>query len=219
MKCLIKIIKLLIQVTNNGERQKWLKEEMTETEIVARFTTPLIDLILKPCSTKMTFKPGEQNPNIDGVIKNIALDIPLYLVEVSSSPNSPAENYISLENHYIDEKVPSFESSCKIKLFGIHLYSDQVYVYSMSMTMWDVFVFNLEFKFDIPVKPTLFPSTLPTFISKLFQLGELLDNFLSTLETFLSINDYESSSSSDSDKSTFSNPKVSPKKRKHHQNN
>lgn len=117
------------------------------------------------------------------------------------------------------KSVPSFESSCKSKLFGIHLYSDQVYVYPLSMPIWDVFVFNLEFKFDIPVKPTLFPSMLLTFISKLSQVGELLDNFSNKLETFLSINEYESSSSSDSDKSTFSNPKVSPKKRKHHQGN
>lgn len=51
------------------------------------------------------------------------------------------------------------------------------------------------------------------------QLGELLDNLLNKLEIFLSINDYESISSSDSDKYTFSNQKVSPKKRKHHQNN
>ncbi|KAG2212365.1 hypothetical protein INT47_001726 [Mucor saturninus] len=255
MKCVVKIVKLFVKVTKNGDRQNWLKEEMTESEFVTRFTTPLMDLILKRCSTKMIFKPGDQKlqivkdyensaltedktrlpgPNIDGIIKNIDLDIPIYLVEVSGSPNSPAENY----SHYKGDRnklaknlkyvlkiimsmkgVPSFESSSKIKLFGIHLYSDQVYVYSLSMPIWDVFVFNLEFKFDIPVKPTLFPSTLPTFISKLFQVGELLDNFSNKLETFLSANDYESSSSSDSDKSTLSNPKVSPKKRKHHQDN
>ncbi|KAI8875456.1 hypothetical protein K501DRAFT_280348 [Backusella circina FSU 941] len=232
MKSVVKIVKLFVQVTNNGERHNWLKEEMREAEYIARFTTPLIDLILKPCSTKMTFKPGEQKlhlvkdyensaltdddtrlpgPNIDGIIKNINLDIPLYLVEVSGSPNTPADNY----SHYKGDRnklaknlkylfkvvlsmkgVPSFESSCKIKLLGIHFYYDQVYVYSLSMPMWDVFVFKLELKFDIPIKPTLFPSTLPTFISKLFQLGELLDNFSNKLQTFLSINDYESSSSS-----------------------
>lgn len=82
--------------------------------------------------------------------------------------------------------------------------------------MWDMFVFKLEFKFDIPVKPALFSSTLPTFVSKLFQLGEPLDHFSNELQSFLSTNNYESSSSSDSDKSTFSNPKVSLRKRKHH---
>ncbi|KAI8639510.1 hypothetical protein BD408DRAFT_477119 [Parasitella parasitica] len=239
MKCVVKIVKLLAQVTNNGERQNWLKEEMTEAEFVARFTTPLMDLIMKPCSTKMTFKPGEQKLQIVKDYVNSALTedktrLPGPNIDVSGSPNSPAENY----SHYKGDRnklaknlkylfkiiismksVPSFESPCKIKLFGIHLYSDQVYVYSLSMPMWDVFVFNLEFKFDIPVKPTLFPSTLPPFISKLSQVGVLLDNFSNKLETFLLINDYESSSSSDSDKSTFSNPKVSSKKRKHHQNN
>ncbi|KAF1800368.1 hypothetical protein FB192DRAFT_1428727 [Mucor lusitanicus] len=232
---------------------KILKKEMTEAEFTARLITPLIDLVLKPCHTTMNFKPGQQKlqlvkdyensalteddtrlpgPNINVIIKNVALDIPLCLVEISGSPNNPSDNF----NHYKGDRnklaknlkylfkvvlsmkgVPSFESSGKIKLFGIHVYYDQVYVYSLSMPMWDVFVFKLEFKFDIPIKPTLFPSTLPTFVSKLFQLGELLDNFSDTLHTFLSTNDYESSSSSDSDKSTFSNPKISPKKRKHHE--
>jgi hypothetical protein len=83
---------------------------MTEAEYTARFITPLIDLTLKPFSTKMIFKPGEQNlllvkdyensalteddtrlpgPNIDGIIKNMNL-------EVSGSPNRPTDNY----NHY-----------------------------------------------------------------------------------------------------------------------
>lgn len=79
--------------------------------------------------------------------------------------------------------------------------------------------FYPEFNFDIPINPALFSSTLPTFISKLFKLGELLQHFSNELEEFLYNNDYELSLSSDSDKSTFSNPKVSPKKRKHHQKN
>lgn len=51
----------------------------------------------------------------------------------------------------------------------------------------------------------------------LFQLGELLDHFLNELQSFLLINGYESSSSSESDKSTFSSPRISPKRRKRHE--
>ncbi|CAO3685274.1 unnamed protein product [Rhizopus stolonifer] len=158
MKTVVKIIKLFVQVINNGERHNW----MTEAEYTARFTTPLIELTLKPCSTKMIFKPGEQKlllvknyknsalteddtrfpgRNIDGIIKNMTLDIPFSLVEVSGSPNSPTDNC----NHYKGDRnkltknfkylfkvvismkgTPSFKSACKIKFFGIHIYYDQV---------------------------------------------------------------------------------------------
>ncbi|KAG0168235.1 hypothetical protein DFQ28_005203 [Apophysomyces sp. BC1034] len=116
-KTVVKTVKLFVQVTNNGERHSWLKEEMTEAEYTARFITPLIDLTLKPCSTKVIFKPGEQKllfvkdyensaltegdtrlpgPNIDGIIKNMNLGVPFSLVEVSGTPNSPTDSY----NHY-----------------------------------------------------------------------------------------------------------------------
>lgn len=253
MKIVVKVVKLFVKITNNGEILDWLKEEMTEAEFTTRFITPLIDLILKPYGTDMIFEPGDQKlllvkdyensalteddtrlpgSSIDGIIKNMNSDVPIALVEVSGSPNNHTSNF----NHYKGDRtklaknlkylfkvvismkgVPSFRSACKLKLFGIHVYYDQVYIYSLSMPMWDVFVFKLEFKFYIPVKTTLFASTLPTFVSKLFKLGELLDHFSNELQSFLSTNDYESSSSFDSDKSTFSNPKASPKKRKNHQ--
>ncbi|KAG2231982.1 hypothetical protein INT48_001291, partial [Thamnidium elegans] len=169
---------------------------------------------------------------ISMVLLNVNLDIPFSLVEVFGSLNNPSDNY----NHYKGDRsklaknfkyllkvtismkgIPSFKSACKIKLFGIHIYYDQVYVYSMSMPMWGVFVFKPESKFDIPINPALFSSALPTFISKLFQLRELLDHFSSELEVFLSVNDYESSSSFDNDKSTLSNQMISRNKRKHYQ--
>ena len=200
METVVKIVMLFARVTKNGEIHNSLKQEMTDT---VRFATPLIHLLLKPCSTIMIFEPGEQKlylvrdcensalieddirlpgSNIDGIIKSINLYIPLHLVEVSSFPNNPTDNY----SRYKEDRnkltknlkflfkiiisvkgVPSFESSCKIKLFGIHFYYDLVFVYSLSMPMWDVFVFNLEFKFDFSFKPTLFTSTLLTFVSKL----------------------------------------------------
>ncbi|EPB85330.1 hypothetical protein HMPREF1544_07871 [Mucor circinelloides 1006PhL] len=101
------MLKVFAQVTSSRKIHNWLKEEMTEAEFVARFATPLIDLTLKSCNTKLTFKPGEQKlllvkgytdivltkddarlpgPNIDGTIKNTELDVLFSLVEVSGSP-------------------------------------------------------------------------------------------------------------------------------------
>ncbi|KAG2236287.1 hypothetical protein INT48_001350 [Thamnidium elegans] len=164
---------------------------MTEGGYTTGFITPLIDLTLKPCNIKVVFKPGEQKlllgkeyensalteddvrlpgPNIEGIIKNINLDIPFSLVEVSGSPiipmtitiitkgnrNKLAKNLKYLFKVIISMKgMPSFKSACKIKFFGIHVYCDQAYVYSMSMPMWD------------PCSP-FYPTNL---ISKLFQLG------------------------------------------------
>ncbi|GAA5807790.1 hypothetical protein MFLAVUS_001169 [Mucor flavus] len=104
MKIVVKIMKLFVKITNNGERLDWLKEEMSEAEFMTRFITPLINLTLKPYGTDMIFKPGEQKlllakdyensalteddtrspgSNIDGIIKNINSDVPIALVEVS----------------------------------------------------------------------------------------------------------------------------------------
>ncbi|KAL9542678.1 hypothetical protein PS6_009680 [Mucor atramentarius] len=103
----MKMLKVFAQVTNSRKIHNWLKEEMTEAEFVARFATPLIDLTLKSCKTKLIFKPGEQKlllvkdytdsalteddarlpgPNIDGIIKKTELDVLFSLVEVSGSP-------------------------------------------------------------------------------------------------------------------------------------
>ncbi|CAO0790817.1 unnamed protein product [Mucor circinelloides] len=242
IKIVVKMLKVFAQVTSSRKIHNWLKEEMTEAEFVARFATPLIDLTLKSCNTKLTFKPGEQKlllvkgytdivltkddarlpgPNIDGTIKNTELDVLFSLVEVSGSPKSPTENYSHCKGDrnklaknlkyllkvLISMKgMSSFKSACKIKLFDLHIYYNQVYVYSLSMPMWDLFVFKLGFKFDIPIKPT--------FVSKLFWQNE---SCLIISQSFLLINDYESSSSSESDKSTFSSPRISPKRRKRHE--
>ncbi|KAG2221129.1 hypothetical protein INT45_004438 [Circinella minor] len=116
-KIVVKILKLFVKSTNNGERLDWLKEETTEAEFVARFITPFIDLTLKSYDTDMIFKPGEQKlllmkdyensalteddtrlpgSNIDDIIKNTTADVPIGLVEVSGSPNNHTDNF----NHY-----------------------------------------------------------------------------------------------------------------------
>lgn len=253
MKATIKLIKLFVSITENGQQRNWLKNFNTEPEFMIRFVTPMMDLMLKQSKTGLIFKPGEQKlqlvkdyensalseddtrlpgPNIDGIIKNASVDVPIALLEVSGSPDSPGENYSHFKGDrnklaknlkYLFKVIismkgaPSFDTACKIKLFGVHIYHDQLYLYSLSMPMWDIFIFKLDYKFSIPIRPTLFSFTLPSFFCKLTQVGEILESYSERVETFLSTNDYESSSSSDSDKSHFSNPKISPKKRRHHQ--
>lgn len=100
MKTVVKMVKLFVKFTNNREVLNWLKKEMTA-----------LDLTLKSCSAKMVFKFVEQKlllvkdyeddtrlpgPNIDGIIKDMNLDIPIALLEASGSPNSHNENF----SHY-----------------------------------------------------------------------------------------------------------------------
>lgn len=114
MKTLVEIVKLFVQVTNNGKIHNWLKKEMTEADFIVIFNTLLIDLTLKPCSIKMIFKPCKQKllpvkiyencaltdntrfpgPNIDGIIKNMNLDVSFLRFPAPS--NSLTKNY----NHY-----------------------------------------------------------------------------------------------------------------------
>lgn len=105
-------------------------------------------------------------PNIDDVIKSNKLGMVFSILEVSGSPASPAENF----NHYIGDRnklsnnlkylfksiismkgTPYLNSASRVKLFGIQLYSDHIYIYSVSMPMWDVFVFtpNLTLIFQL----------------------------------------------------------------------
>jgi hypothetical protein len=81
--------------------------------------------------------------------------------------------------------------------------------------MWDVPVSQVEASIKIPVEPILFASTMPRFVSQLFDLGEKIDHFAKEVKNFLAITDYrEDSDSSGSDLSSCSTPRVSPKKRK-----
>jgi hypothetical protein len=169
-------------------------------------------------------------PNIDGIVKLEELDLAYCLVEVSGPPCSAEQNY----NHFKEDRkklaknlkymlkyiislkgAPCFRLVSHLKLFGIHLYVDKMYIYSMSMPIWDMPVFKLESEITIPNKPILFPSSVPKFVSRLHVLGEKLNHFADKLMKFLSSSDYGvDTDSSDSDLSACSEPKVSPKKRK-----
>ncbi|KAG0941720.1 hypothetical protein G6F57_006079 [Rhizopus arrhizus] len=131
-------------------------------------------------------------PNIDGIIRIPNLNLDFVLVEVSGSPCSAAENY----NHYRGDRnkigknlkymfktiiskkgTPCIRTVTRLKLFSLHFYKDTIYVYSISMPMWDVPVFQVEASIKIPVEPILFASTMPRFVSQLFDLGEKIDHF------------------------------------------
>ncbi|EIE76547.1 hypothetical protein G6F46_012205 [Rhizopus delemar] len=199
-------------------------------------------LIFKPGEQKLLMvKEYENNalleenarlpgPNIDGIIRIPNLNLDFVLVEVSGPPCSAAENY----SHYRGDRnkigknlkymfktiiskkgTPCIRTVTRLKLFGLHFYKDTIYVYSISMPMWDVPVFQAEASIKIPVEPILFASTMPRFVSQLFDLGEKIDHFAKEVQNFLAITDYEEDSdSSGSDLSSCSTPRVSPKKRK-----
>lgn len=95
-------------------------------------------------------------PNIDGIIGIPNLNLDFILVEVSGTPCSASENY----NHYkgdmnkigknlkymfkiiITKKgTPCIRTATHLKLFDLRFYKDIIYVYSISMPMWDVPVF------------------------------------------------------------------------------
>lgn len=126
-------------------------------------------------------------PNIDGIIRILCLNLDFTLVEVSGPPCSAAENH----NRYRGDRnktgknlkymfktiiskkgTPCIQTVKRLKLFGLHFFKDPIYVYSISMPMWDVPVFRVETSIKIPVEPVLFASTMPRFVSQLLDLGE-----------------------------------------------
>ncbi|KAG1470185.1 hypothetical protein G6F56_002829 [Rhizopus delemar] len=159
---------------------------MTESEFITKFVTPLIDLMLKPYRPLLTFKPGEQKllmvkeyennapleenarlpgPNIDGIIRIPNLNLDFALVEVSGPSCSAAENY----NHHKGNRNKIGKS--------------------LNMPMWDVPVFQVEASVKIPVELILLASTMPRFVSQLFDLGEKINHFSKEVKNFLAITD------------------------------
>ncbi|KAI8987063.1 hypothetical protein BDB01DRAFT_895805 [Pilobolus umbonatus] len=166
---------------------------------------------------------------IDGIIRIPNLNLDFVLVEVSGPPGAAAEN----DNHdkgdrnkmgknlkymfktIISKKgTPCIRTVMHLKLFGVHFCKDKMYVYSISMFMWDIPVFQVEASIKIPVEPILFASTMPRSVSEVFDLGEKIEHFAKEVKNFLAITDYgEDSDSLGSDLSSCSTPRVSPKKR------
>lgn len=57
------------------------------------------------------------------------------------------------------------------------------------MLMWDVPVFQVETTIKISVEPVYFHLAMPKFISKLFNLGKILNHFAEKVEIYLSTSD------------------------------
>lgn len=57
------------------------------------------------------------------------------------------------------------------------------------MPMWDVPVFQVEASVKIPVELILLASTMPRFVSHLFDLGEKINHFSKEVKNFLAITD------------------------------
>lgn len=121
------------------------------------------------------------------------------LLEVSGPPCAAADNYTHFKRDrnkiaknlkcmfkvIISKKeTSSIRTVTKLKLFGLQFYKDKIYVYSLSMPMWDVPVFKVEDTTKISVEPILFPSTMPRILSQLFHLSEKIRHFGQEVEIF-----------------------------------
>ncbi|GAA5809826.1 hypothetical protein MFLAVUS_003241 [Mucor flavus] len=104
-------------------------------------------------------------PNIDGIIGIPNLNLDFILVEVSGTPCSASENY----NHYKGD----------MNKIGKNL----KYMFKIIITK------KVEASIKIPVEPILFASTMPKFVSQMFDLGEKIEHFAKEVENFLAITD------------------------------
>ncbi|KAI9351659.1 hypothetical protein BD770DRAFT_147214 [Pilaira anomala] len=144
-------------------------------------------------------------PRIDGLIISSILKVPFVLFEVSGPPCDAAANYshfkgdrnkIAKNLKFLFKQIitskgtPTLHSSEKIKLFGAHVYKDTLYIYSLSMPLWDLYVFNLEFHVAIPSKINLFPSSIPKFINKIHNFRNLISIYHKQLAEFFKTQDY-----------------------------
>ncbi|KAI9351044.1 hypothetical protein BD770DRAFT_461385, partial [Pilaira anomala] len=139
-------------------------------------------------------------PNIDGIIRIVKSNLDFVLVEISGLPCAAADNNkcykrdrnkIENNSKYMFNMIiskqgePCFRTITHLKLFAFHFYSNIIYVCSLSIPIWDVPVLRLETEIKIPVEATLFTSTVPKFVSKLFSLGEKINLFAEEVKGFL----------------------------------
>ncbi|OBZ81136.1 hypothetical protein A0J61_10815 [Choanephora cucurbitarum] len=95
--------------------------------------------------------------------------------------------------------TPNFAALKKIRLFGIQIYSNVLYLYSLSKQTEGFYVFVLEARLPIPSNGALLPYQVPSFMGRLWNIGMLLNSSHKRIDIF-----FEESAERDIDSSSFS---------------
>ncbi|KAL7334437.1 hypothetical protein PS15p_200064 [Mucor circinelloides] len=179
------------------------------------------------CAIKNTNddEAADCGPKIDIIMYYKRLDLAMSVVEVSG-PNHKVN-----KNHYLGDRVkiaknlksilkaiekstktPDIITFKKIKVYGVQVYQNQIFIYSLARATDAFCVFLCEKKIDIPTSTGLFRNQILAFLSPLLNLPRLYNEMVSKIDDFLEASsEHDVPSNSNSEVST---PNVSPKKPK-----
>ncbi|KAI9365701.1 hypothetical protein BD770DRAFT_356515 [Pilaira anomala] len=162
-------------------------------------------------------------PSIDAILASKIIGLDFLVVEISGPMLK--EDYV----HYLKDRLKIAKSlkhvfksilrqklivsSVKnLRLYGIQVYKNIIYLYSLSMPIMNLFCFVKVMEFKIPLQASLFSKELPHYFKELIKmLGYVLHGYRELEEYMTSHEDYDSDESHNSS-NTLSPPYVSPVK-------
>ncbi|KAL7320240.1 hypothetical protein PS15m_000149 [Mucor circinelloides] len=222
---------------NNGNK---LNGSCNETKYTFFFLYPVIKHLLY--SAPFNFKLGESHlqcaikttdddeaadagPKIDIIMSHKENGLALSVVEVSGP------NYKTNKNHFVGDRnkitknlkailrqiqktcsAPDIVAFKKIKVYGLQVYKNKLYIYSLSQISFSYYLFILEKTIEIPSSPGLLYQQLPGFLASISYLVNIYEDMNANIMKFFDdSNTHAMPIYSNSEAST---PNVSPKKQK-----
>ncbi|KAG2232114.1 hypothetical protein INT48_006791 [Thamnidium elegans] len=161
----------------------------------------------------------------DAILSLKDYDLPFSLVEVSGPPNQLNHQ------HYVGDRIKlakHLKASLKkirrtiksgdedlyedIKLFGIQVYLNKVYVYRLYQVTRGIYVFDTALSFDLACSAGLISSFMPRLVKNLWKVKSLFADSARSVDDYLN-SDHGNDSSDDSFDSRDT-VNISPKKQK-----
>ncbi|KAF1807244.1 hypothetical protein FB192DRAFT_1019394, partial [Mucor lusitanicus] len=140
------------------------------------------------CAIKQTNddEAADADPKIDIIMSHKQNTLAMSVVEVSG-PNHKVN-----KSHYIGDRnkiaknlksiiktientssTPDIQALKKVKVYGLQVYLNKIYVYSLSKITCSYYLFVLEKTINIPCSPGLLDQQLPGFLASFLYLGNI----------------------------------------------
>ncbi|KAG2221026.1 hypothetical protein INT45_009275 [Circinella minor] len=188
--------------------KNYLERDQTEFNYIMSFWYPLFHRLLRDDSRyEIMWGEGSlraaKGPSTDGVIIHESSGLEIAIIEVSGPPqNGQHADFVGDRNKIainlkrtmkkIIAKTPSANKAVlsNIVLLGIQMYKHHLYLYSLTMPAFDLYVFTEVQKIQLPVKIYDAHKNLPSMISALWMVKISLDRIVKLLDE--ANNDYDS---------------------------
>ncbi|KAI9260269.1 hypothetical protein EDC94DRAFT_610619 [Helicostylum pulchrum] len=199
--------------------------DVSQKNIYQRWETKLYCAKKNEHSSLLDAERRTPGPSIDAVfIIPFLNNLEFFIIEVSGGPaqedfehfigdrNKIAKNLKIMMKHIISLRTDwtTYKAST-LKLYGLHIYRNEVYVYSLTNPYGNVYIFITEMNFSFPTMPVLLNQNFSLFMENLWKLKKMLLYSSKSVEHY--IVDEESNSENEAG-SNLSSPYVSPTKRK-----